>query len=131
MFGRRRDTNPLVLIGAAIIGMGAGVLLGVVIAPKRGKDLRDELYDKTLDMVDSAKELGSSVRDKIRAKEDDIFYYDDEDKLVFQKDFAKNITGESDDPENMEKEGKRFFNKKPQGRSASHSKEDVKGGTDH
>ncbi|MFC4805697.1 YtxH domain-containing protein [Filifactor villosus] len=113
MFGRRREANPLALIGAAIIGMSAGVLLGVVIAPKKGKDLRDELYDKTLDMVDSAKELGSSVRDKIRAKEDDIFYYDDEDKLVFQKDFTKNITGELDNAlENMEKEGKKFFDKK-------------------
>ncbi|MDO4792741.1 MAG: YtxH domain-containing protein [Filifactor alocis] len=113
MFGRRRETSPLALIGAAIIGMSAGVLLGVVIAPKKGKDLRDELYDRTLDMVGSAKELGNSVKEKIRSKEDDIFYYDDEDKLVFQKDFTKNLTGDLDEAlHQMEEEGKKFFKKK-------------------
>lgn len=113
MFGRRKEANPLALIGAAIIGMSAGVLLGVVIAPKKGKDLREELYDKTLDVVGSAKELGNSVKEKIRCKEDDIFYYDDEDKLVFQKDFTKNITGELDEAvQRMEEEGRKFFDKK-------------------
>ena len=40
MFTRRRESHLLQTVGATVIGMSAGVILGMLIAPKQGKEIR-------------------------------------------------------------------------------------------
>ncbi len=89
MFGRKKQASTLEFLGAAMIGAGAGFLLGMLFAPKTGKELRQDVYDKTKFVVDGAKDLGQSLKNMIQSDQEDIFYYDDEDKLVFSKNFME------------------------------------------
>ena len=41
MFTRRRESHLLQTVGATVIGMSAGVILGMLIAPKQGKEIRN------------------------------------------------------------------------------------------
>lgn len=105
---RKNGSNILTVIGATVVGIGMGVLVGVVVAPKKGKEFREELYEKTKDALDGAKEIGASVKSMIRSKGDDIFYYDEDDKLVFKKEFIEDA---EDTFEEVEKKGKSFLKK--------------------
>ena len=89
MFTRRRESHLLQTVGATVIGMSAGVILGTLIAPKQGKEIRACITDKTRGLVDGAKDLGKNLKEAIQADDEEIFYYDDDDKLVFSKNFME------------------------------------------
>lgn len=105
---KNRGSNILTVIGATVVGVGAGILLGVVIAPKKGKELREQFCEKTREAFDGAKEVGVNVKNMIRSKGDDIFYYDEDDKLVFKKDFMEDVDKTF---EQVERKGKCFLKK--------------------
>jgi hypothetical protein len=90
MFTKRRESHLLQTIGATVLGMSAGILLGMLIAPKQGKEIRACITDKTKDFVDVAKDLGKNLKEAIQSDDEEIFYYDDDDKLVFSKNFIDN-----------------------------------------
>ena len=54
-----------------VLGMGIGLSLGILFAPKKGSETRRDLKNKMLDLVSSAKEL--SVNDISKMVEDKIF----------------------------------------------------------
>lgn len=88
MFTRKRESHLLQTVGATVIGMSAGIILGILIAPKEGKEIRETITGKTKDLVNGAKDLGKNLKEAIQSDDEDIFYYDDEDKLVFSKKFV-------------------------------------------
>ena len=104
MFKKKKEVGILELVGAASVGAGIGILIGVLIAPKKGRDTMADIKDKTIDLVDNAKEIGKNVKNKIQNGAEDIFYYDENDKLVFSKDFRKKA-------EEKVESGKKFFTK--------------------
>jgi gas vesicle protein len=52
-------------VAGALAGMGMGFGAGLLLAQKPGKDLRDELTDKTLNMVDGVKTKAGEVKEKM------------------------------------------------------------------
>lgn len=54
-------------VAGALAGMGMGFGAGLLLAQKPGKQLRDELTDKTFDMVDTLKNRAGEL--KVRAGE--------------------------------------------------------------
>ena len=60
-------------LGKFVVGAGLGVSLGVLFAPKKGKELRKDLGEKCKELVDYVKSLDKDeVKDNILEKIDDI-----------------------------------------------------------
>ena len=58
------NTSRVVLgIGCA---MAAGVLVGMLFAPSKGSELRQQIKDKTTDLLDKGKNLLTKKREEIR-----------------------------------------------------------------
>lgn len=55
----------VVFFAGALAGMGMGFGAGLLLAQKPGKDLRDELTDKTLNLVDGVKSRAGEVKEKM------------------------------------------------------------------
>jgi len=53
---RWRETAP-----AFLIGIGIGVAMGILLAPKSGKDTRDQIADKVMDGLDGAVAKGQAL----------------------------------------------------------------------
>ena len=55
-----------------IIGAAAGVVTGVLIAPAPGKETREKVQDKTVELLESIKEMlakqGEKVEEKLAGK---------------------------------------------------------------
>ncbi|HEY9677880.1 MAG TPA: YtxH domain-containing protein [Drouetiella sp.] len=52
-------------VAGAIAGMGMGFGAGLLLAQKPGKDLRDDLADKTLDLYDDVKSKAGQAKDRL------------------------------------------------------------------
>lgn len=78
-------------IGNLFLGAAIGASLGILFAPKKGKDTRRDLKNKMLDLVDSAKELSigdisDMVEERINEIRRDLNDLDKEKVLQIAKD---------------------------------------------
>jgi gas vesicle protein len=60
--------NVGLLIAGFALGALAGTVLGLLFAPKSGKELRDEIKEKSGEYYDKAKEKGKEYYDKAKEK---------------------------------------------------------------
>ncbi len=97
--GRRSISN--LFLGAAI-----GASLGILFAPKKGKETRRDLKNKMLDLVDDAKELSISdiskmVEEKITEIRHDLNDLDKEKVLKIAKEKSDRIKTKCEDLVNL------------------------------
>ena len=59
-------------VSALIAGLAIGAVLGVLFAPDSGKNTRERISDKALDLADNAKDSLHSVKDKISYGKDSL-----------------------------------------------------------
>ena len=52
-----------------IIGAAAGVVTGVLIAPAPGKETREKVHDKTVELLEGIKEMLAKNAEEAKAKE--------------------------------------------------------------
>lgn len=57
---------------ALLAGLAVGAVLGVLFAPDSGKNTREKIADKALDVADSAKDGLYSIKDKVAMGRDSI-----------------------------------------------------------
>ena len=79
-----------------VLGMGIGLSLGILFAPKKGSETRRDLKNKMLDLVSSAKELSVNdiskmVEDKINEIRKDLNDLDKEKVLKIAKKKSEDI----------------------------------------
>ena len=83
-------------IGNLVLGVVVGASLGILFAPKKGKETRRELKNKMVELVSNAKELSISdvskmVEDKITEIRKDLNELDKEKVLKIAKKKSENI----------------------------------------
>lgn len=83
-------------IGSLFLGAAIGASLGILFAPKKGKDLRKDLKEKMLDLVDDAKgltinDVSAMVEAKINEIRKDLNDLDKEKVLDIAKEKSENI----------------------------------------
>jgi len=81
-----------------VLGVAIGASLGLLFAPKKGKETRRELKDKMLDLINDAKELSISdisgiVENKITDIRHDLNDLDKEKVLSIAKEKSEMIKG--------------------------------------
>jgi gas vesicle protein len=59
-------------VAALLAGLAVGAVLGILFAPDSGKNTREKLSDKALDLADNAKDSLHSVKDKISYGKDSL-----------------------------------------------------------
>ena len=88
--------------GKLLLGVAIGAGLGVLFAPKKGKDTRKLLKEKMHDLVSSAKELSisdvsSMIEDKIQEIRCDLNDLDKEKVLKIAKEKSRDIKKKLED----------------------------------
>jgi len=61
----RNSNNGLKVVGALVLGAAAGAALGVLFAPKKGSDTRQEI-------ADNAKKMSKKLKNKFQGQVDDL-----------------------------------------------------------
>lgn len=87
---------------AAIIGAAAGVVAGVLLAPRAGKETREELMNNIKELPDKAKELSEKTHEKLEEVKEKIV--DETHKILGS---VKETVSEAEDALD---EGSRFKN---------------------
>jgi gas vesicle protein len=62
MIWNRRRSNPNTILYAILAGAGAGLVVGMIMAPKSGEDMRNDIGAAVDDYLDSARERAESLR---------------------------------------------------------------------
>jgi gas vesicle protein len=57
---------------ALLAGLAVGAVLGILFAPDSGKNTREKISDKALDLTDNAKDSLHSIKDKISFGKDSL-----------------------------------------------------------
>ena len=57
---------------ALLAGLAAGAVLGILFAPDSGKNTRERISDKALDLADSAKDGLYALKDKVNTGKDSL-----------------------------------------------------------
>ena len=57
---------------ALLAGLAVGAVIGVLFAPDSGKNTREKISDKALDLADNAKDSLHSIKDKISYGKDSL-----------------------------------------------------------
>jgi gas vesicle protein len=58
--------------GAAVgFGLLAGMLIGILIAPRPGEETREFISDKVMDIIDQTNDKTAEVVNKVRSKTED------------------------------------------------------------
>lgn len=83
-------------VGSLFLGAVIGASLGILFAPKKGKETRRELKEKMLDLVDDAKELtisdiSATIEDKISEIRKDLNDLDKEKVLKIAQEKSEKI----------------------------------------
>jgi len=89
-------------VGSLVLGVAIGASLGILFAPKKGKETRVELKEKMLDLVSRAKELSlndisSAVETKINEIRHDLNDLDKEKVLSAAKTKSNEIKNKCQD----------------------------------
>lgn len=89
-------------MGNFVLGIAIGASLGILFAPKKGKETRRELKDKMLELVSRAKELSISdisdvIEDKITEIRKDLNDLDKEKVLKIAKKKSEDIKKKCED----------------------------------
>jgi len=66
------STDKSGAIVALLAGLAVGAVLGILFAPDSGKNTREKISDKALDLADNAKDSLHSIQDKISYGKDSI-----------------------------------------------------------
>ena len=66
------STDKSGAIVALLAGLAVGAVLGILFAPDSGKNTREKISDKALDLADNAKDSLHSIQDKINYGKDSI-----------------------------------------------------------
>lgn len=61
----KNSSNTLKLVGALVVGAAAGAALGVLFAPKKGSETRQ-------DIADNAKKMSKNLKNKFKGQVDDL-----------------------------------------------------------
>lgn len=61
----KNSSNTLKVVGALVVGAAAGAALGVLFAPKKGSDTRQ-------DIADNAKKMSKNLKNKFQGQVDDL-----------------------------------------------------------
>ncbi|MES2829331.1 MAG: YtxH domain-containing protein [Bacteroidota bacterium] len=67
-----RSNDKSGAIVALLAGLAVGAVLGVLFAPDSGKNTREKISDKALDLADNAKDSVHSLKDKISYGKDSL-----------------------------------------------------------
>lgn len=59
-------------IAALLAGLAVGAVLGILFAPDSGKNTREKISDKALDLADNAKDSIHSLQDKLTYGKDSL-----------------------------------------------------------
>ena len=59
-------------IAALLAGLAVGAVLGILFAPDSGKNTREKISDKALDLADNAKDSIHSLQDKLSYGKDSL-----------------------------------------------------------
>lgn len=74
------------LVMGAIVGGAIGSIVGMSIAPKKGKETRQLIAQKSKDIYDKGKELGSKMHEELKKQEDpQKFFSKIKEKLLGKK----------------------------------------------
>ena len=89
-------------LGKFLLGAGLGVGLGVLFAPKSGKETRKDLKNKMDDLLEKAKNINvedvkNAIEDKINEIKDDLANLDKETVKEHAKEQAKKIKKKADE----------------------------------
>ena len=89
-------------VGSLVLGVAIGASLGILFAPKKGKETRVQLKEKMLDLVSRAKELSlndisSMVEEKITEIRHDLNDLDKEKVLGIAKEKSNQIKDKCQD----------------------------------
>ncbi len=89
-------------IGKFLVGAGIGIGLGMLFAPKSGKETRKELKEKMDDLLEKAKsvkldDVKKTIEKKVQEIKDDLKNLDKETVAEKIKDQAKKIKKKADD----------------------------------
>lgn len=85
---RKRGLCPFVLGG--LVGIGIGFLL----APKKGSELREDLFEKAMDLISDSQNLRENVSDFVKTlRSEDGEILEQEDEIIISREFEQE-TGE-------------------------------------
>ena len=95
------STDKSGAIVALLAGLAVGAVLGILFAPDSGKNTREKISDKALDLADNAKDSLHSIQDKISYGKDSIVSLKDRvvDNVKTKVDNASQEFKEFKDPE--------------------------------
>ncbi len=102
MSKKEKKENKKSGLGKFLVGAGIGVGLGILFAPKSGKETRQDLKNKMDDLVAKAKEIEAkdiknAIEDKVNEIKEDLKDLDKETVSATIKEQAKKIKKKADD----------------------------------
>jgi len=62
-----RDDNSMTALLAFVIGAAAGVAVGLLLAPKAGEEMRQQIKDVSRDAMDKTRETAEMMQEKARS----------------------------------------------------------------
>jgi len=68
----RCSTDKSGAVVALLAGLAVGAVLGVLFAPDSGKNTREKISDKALDLADNAKDSLHSIKDRVSYGKDGL-----------------------------------------------------------
>ena len=68
----RKRTNGLKFVEGLLLGTAMGLIAGIVLAPKPGRDTLDDIKDETLRLVEKGKDMVQGCCTEVDEESDDL-----------------------------------------------------------